>query len=181
MVRKDQVEPAEMDLEARAEELLRHRGALDVPAGTPAAPGRVPRGVLAFFRRLPEGEVARVLLQRARVVVLELLRPLPRQAAVLGKASDAEIDVTRGLVRVLTSNELLDQRNDLRNRLRRFRLVVGPAETELLGVIEVPLRGLRRELGAVPGRSVVDLVVDVGDVLDEVDVVAALREPAPQP
>src|SRR5438876_1878485 len=103
MVRKDQVEPAEMDLELRTEELLCHCGALDVPAGTPAAPGRVPGGVLTFFRRLPEGEVARVLLEGARVVVLELLRPLARQAAVLGEASDAEVDVTACLVRVLAA------------------------------------------------------------------------------
>src|SRR2546422_11152055 len=97
VVRKDQVEAAEVDLEARTEELLRHRGALDVPARATAAPRRVPGRVLAFFRRLPEGEVARLLLERAWVVVLELLRPLPRQPAVLGEARDAEVDVTAGL------------------------------------------------------------------------------------
>jgi hypothetical protein len=128
-----------MDLEGRAKELLRHRRAFDVPTGTPAPPGRVPGGVLALFRGLPEGEVARVLLERARVVVLHLLRPLAREAAVLGKARDAEVDVSPGLVRVLTPHELLDQRNDLRNRLRRLGLMVRAAKTEPLGVVDIPL------------------------------------------
>ena len=45
-----------------AEQLLRHRRALDVPARAAAPPRRVPRGVLALLMRLPEREVERVLL-----------------------------------------------------------------------------------------------------------------------
>src|SRR6266576_1254928 len=181
VMRKEEVEPTQMDLEAGAKELLRHRGALDVPAWATATPGRVPRGVLAFLGRLPEGEVARVLFERARVVVLELVRSLPGQATVVGEASDAEVNIAAGLVCIAVANELFDQRDDLRDRLRRLRLMVGPAETESLGVLDVPLRGLHRERATVPGCGVVDLVVDVRDVRDERDVVAALREPASQP
>ena len=49
------------------------------------------------------------------------------------------------------------------------------------GVLEVPLRGSRGELGARARRSVVDLVVDVGDVVHERRVVAARDEPAAEP
>ena len=51
-----------MDLEADAEQLLGHRRALDVPAGPPAAPRRVPGGVLARLLRLPQREVEGILL-----------------------------------------------------------------------------------------------------------------------
>src|SRR5207249_3541484 len=67
VVREDEVQPAEMDLEPWAEELLGHRRALDVPAGTAATPWRVPGGVLSLLRRLPEREVARILLEWAAV------------------------------------------------------------------------------------------------------------------
>src|SRR5918999_5341774 len=58
VVRKAEVEPAAVELELRAEMLFRHRGALDVPARPAPSPRRVPGGVLALLRRLPEGKVA---------------------------------------------------------------------------------------------------------------------------
>ena len=46
VVREDQVEAAGMDVEDLPEIALAHRGALDVPAGAAAAPGRVPAGLV---------------------------------------------------------------------------------------------------------------------------------------
>src|SRR4029077_18886651 len=67
VVREDEVEPAAVDLERRAEDLLGHHGALDVPTRAAAPPRRLPRRVLRLrLVRLPQREVARVLLERAR-------------------------------------------------------------------------------------------------------------------
>src|SRR6476619_5774034 len=63
VVRENEVEPAAVDLEDRPKVRLGHRGALDVPARPAATPGRFPPGVLALLVRLPEREVARILLQ----------------------------------------------------------------------------------------------------------------------
>ena len=59
---KDQVRSAAMDLEVGAEQLLRHRRALDVPSRATRPPGRLPARVLAGLVGLPEREVERVTL-----------------------------------------------------------------------------------------------------------------------
>src|ERR1700751_4577116 len=83
VVRELKVEPAAVDLEARPEVLLRHRRALDVPARPAPPPRRVPPRVLARLVRLPEREIARILLQRVRLLLLHLVRPLARQLPVV--------------------------------------------------------------------------------------------------
>ena len=60
-------------------------------------------------------------------------------------------------------------------------MLVGHLEPERRRVLEVPRGRLARPRGARPGRSLVDLVVDVGDVVDVRDVVAALAQPVAQP
>src|SRR5207249_10937377 len=91
VMREHEVEPSAMDLEYRAEVLLGHRGALDVPAGSPRAPRRVPARVLALLVRLPQRKVARVFLQRALLFLLGgvahgfLVEPAGKRA-VLGNA-----------------------------------------------------------------------------------------------
>ena len=65
--------------------------------------------------------------------------------------------------------------------MRGGRLDVGPSQAEAVGVLEVPARRVGRELGTVSGRGVVDLVVDVGDVHDDLRLVPAVPEPALQP
>src|SRR5688500_4249814 len=77
VMRELEVESAAMDVEMIAELLRRHRGALDVPAGSSFAPRRRPRG-FAGLRGLPQHEVERVALRfvhfdaRARAQVVEL-------------------------------------------------------------------------------------------------------------
>src|SRR5687768_9711443 len=93
VVREAEVETAPVDLELRAEVLLRHRRALDVPAGAAPAPGGIPGRVLLRLRRLPEREVARIFLQVARLLRDHVVQLRPRQRSVFRKAGDAEIDV----------------------------------------------------------------------------------------
>src|SRR5947209_6931193 len=113
-MREDEVKAAEMDLEDGAQELLRHRRALDVPAGTPATPGRVPPRVFTLFRSLPQREVARVLLERARILVgLDLVQSLAREPAVVSERRHAEVHVPARLVGVPAADQLFDQRDDL--------------------------------------------------------------------
>ena len=158
-----------------------------MPAGAAASPRRVPPGVLALLVRLPEREVARVLLEHAlllflgRVAHRRLVVVTARQAPVVGIAVDAEIDVAAGFVGEAQFDELLDQGDDLRDRPGRERLVIRAAEAEQVGVLDVPARGVGGESRAVAGGSRVDLVVDVGDVLHQRHVVAALLEPAAEP
>src|SRR5688572_2873515 len=99
MVRKDQIDTTRMNVEGFAQQLDRHRRALEVPAGTAATPRRVPRRTDLFvlrLRRLPQGEIAGVFL---RVVILGDTRPGDdltavelRQSSVAREAIDREVD-----------------------------------------------------------------------------------------
>ena len=59
VVREDEVEAAAVDVERFAEQLLAHRGAFDVPAGSAVAPRAVPRR-LAGLGCFPQCEVGGV-------------------------------------------------------------------------------------------------------------------------
>src|SRR5439155_26214176 len=130
MVWEDEVEPAAVDLEARAEELLREHRALDVPPRPAAPPGRVPGRVLALLVRLPEGEVPWILLQGVRLLLLDLVRPVAGEAAVLREARDAEVDVAPDRVGVLGVDELADEADDLGDVVGDLRHRVGHAQSE---------------------------------------------------
>jgi class 3 adenylate cyclase len=58
---EDEIVAAAVDVESLAEDLERHRGALDVPTRPAGTPRRRPFG-LARFRGLPEREVERAAL-----------------------------------------------------------------------------------------------------------------------
>ena len=55
--------------------------------GRPRPHGESHARVLARLVRLPEREVARILLERVRLLLLHLVRPLPREPAVLREAA----------------------------------------------------------------------------------------------
>src|SRR5207245_1634470 len=129
-------------------------------------PGRLPDRVLVRLVRLPQREVAGILLQLGalrflgRVVQRILVALAAGQPAVLRERRDPEVDVAARGIRESAVDELADQLDDLRNRLAGLRLVVGPAQAEQVGVFDVPLRSLGGELGAVARRRRIDLVVD---------------------
>src|SRR5438477_8482995 len=160
MMWEDEVEAAAVDLEARAEELLREHRALDVPPRPAAPPGRVPGRVLALLVRLPESEVARILLQGVRLLLLDLVRPLAGKTAVLREACDPEVDVALDRVGMPGVDELVDEAHDLGDMVGDLRHRVGHAESERARVGEVPLRRPQSELGTRTRRGVVDLVVN---------------------
>ena len=86
--------------------------------------------------RLPEREVARVLLERALLLLLgrvagrRLVVVSPGKPSVVLEAADAEVDVAAGLVGEVALDQLFDQRDDLGDRLGGLRLVVRSPETE---------------------------------------------------
>ena len=170
-----------MDLEDRAEVLVRHHRALDVPARSPRPPGRVPRRVLPVLRPLPEREVPRIFLQRVRLLVHHLVRPLARELTVGRRTRDPEVDVAFDGVREIAGDEGLDRVHDLRDSLGCKRLDIGSSQAEIARILDVPRSRVPCELGAAARRGIVDLVVDVRDVLDERHVVSRQLEPAPQP
>ena len=181
VVGEDEVQAAAVDLEARSQKAFGHGGALDVPAGTANSPRRLPERVLAFLVPLPEREIARILLERVLLLRFHLVGPLAGQPAVVGEAGDAVVDVALRLVGEAHGDELLDQGDDLRDRLGRLRLEVGPSEPELVRVLDVPAARVLGQLGARARGRRVDLVVDVGDVLCQRHVVAGASEPAREP
>ena len=186
VVGKDEVHPAAVDREVGAEELLGHRRALDVPPRTPLPPRRGPTAVLVGLARLPQREVQRVFLQGLGTRLLALVHVggvAVRELAVAGEAADPEVDVAARLVRVVALDQGLDQGHDLADRLRRQGLLLGAAEAEAVGVLDVgaghlPCVVLRRR--ARLSRGGVDLVVDVRDVDDQLGLVSDPSEEAPQ-
>ena len=138
VVREDQVEAAAVHVEVLAELRARHGRALDVPAGPPSPPGRVPGRVLVRLVGLPEREVERRALALAGLDAGagdQLVGPLARELAVRRIGLDAEVDVAvGGRVGRAALDQPLDQRDDLGDRLARERLGVGPPEPEPVGV-----------------------------------------------
>ncbi|GAA3229174.1 hypothetical protein GCM10020256_41990 [Streptomyces thermocoprophilus] len=106
VVREDQVDAAAVDVELGAEVLVRHGGALQVPAGPAATPRGLPAG-LARLGRLPHGEVAKVALAGLAVLgrLEEVLQLLVGQGEVAGQGAHVEVDVAVGLVGVAAFDE----------------------------------------------------------------------------
>ena len=118
-----------------AEQLQRHRRALDVPARAPETPRRVPRR-FAGFGRLPECEVDRGALAlvdidaRARALEQFFERAV-RQRSVIGERVDLEVHaLALDHVRVTVRDELRDELDHLRDPLGRPGLVVGVEDVQ---------------------------------------------------
>ena len=186
VVREGQVQAARVNVDRGAEVLVDHGRALDVPARTALAPGRLP-GRLARLGRLPDGKVHRVLLEladRDARAGLQVLKGLVGQLAVLGEGLGAEIDVAvLGNVGVALVNEGLDDVDDGVHGLGGARVHGCGLDAQALGVDKVLL-------DIAVGDDVVgdallvcladDLVVNIGEVLHEGHLVAAVLEIAAQ-
>ena len=112
--------------------------------GRPRPQGDSHARVLVRLVGLPEREVARILLQRVRLLLLDLIGSLTRQRPVRRERRNAEVDVPVDGVRVTAVDELADERDDLVHRLGDRRVVVDLGQTEATGVLEVPGRSLAR-------------------------------------
>ena len=102
----------------------------------------------------------------------------PGEAAVLRETRDPEVDVAGDLVGEATRDQVDDEVDDLVHRVGRPGEVIDRVEPETPRVLEVPLRRLGGTRGARTRGRRVDLVVHVGDVVNERHVVAALAQPA---
>ena len=182
MVREDEVQSAAVDIELRSQILLRHRRAFDVPSGSTIPPRGGPGG-LTRLRALPHREVARIALRTGLRVVRgqHVVELLPAQRAVVRESADVEVDIPIGRIAVAAIDEALHQLHHLGDVPRGARLVrgweapegvVGPGEGALIAHGHHPIGNI------LVAGVVQDLVVDVGDVAHEGDVVAACREPA---
>ena len=136
------------------------------------------------FGGLPEGEVARVLLDLSGLLRHHLLEARTREPTVLGESRHTEIHVAFRFVGEPAGDQLLGEGDDLPDGLGGERLDVGTAEAQAVRVLDVPAGGPAGELGTADAegpRGIVDLVVDVGDVLGELHGVPAVLEPALEP
>ena len=184
VVRELQVLAAAVDVDGRAQVAVHHGRALGVPARATLAPGAVPHG-LAGLGRLPEGEVERVSLlvvgldARAH---LELVNVAAGHATVAGVGAHGEVDVAvAGRIGVALLDEALnhlDHRGDL---ARGTRANVGVEHVQAMHLLDEGVGELRGHLlrrAALLVGAVDDLVVHVGEVLGEGDLVALVGEVA---
>jgi hypothetical protein len=185
MVRELEVHAAAVDVEGRTEQRRAHRRALDVPAGPALAPARRPFRLVGLGP-LPQHEVERVLLGGIDVDALAGAQLVQRFAGELAVALEAAHGVVHvagaGLVSELFVFQPVDEIQHLRHVLRGARLVIRFLDAErgrvlVHGADEARGQGLDRLL--VLGGALDDLVVDVRDVADIGDAVAARAQPAP--
>ena len=191
MVGESQIGAARVDIEALAQILHRHRGALDVPAREPLAPRARPFHDAAGTRGLPQREVGRMSLPWIRleiaVSLTEFVQCVARQLAVPVEARDVVVDRPVvdhvGVTRVDEHGGQLDHLLDV---LGRLRIAVGRPDPERRRVLEHRVRVFLRDLGRRQslvlhgelhlvdglGGGFVGHVSDVGDVHD-------LRHPQP--
>ena len=162
-----------------------------MPAGAPSAPGRVPGGAACFiFRlgRLPQRKILRVLF---RIVVLDHARASPylasvetRELSVILELVDREIDApVVGKVGELALDESLNDRDHLRNVVRRLRVELGVLNPQEEAIIVKDCRdqcSYFSDRDAALARRLDDFVVDVGQVHYLKDFPAAKRNYAPE-
>ena len=176
VVREHEVFAAGVEVEAVAEVLHGHGGALDVPAGTAAADGRIPGG-FAGLGGLPEGEVAGgvllVLVEIDARAVFHAAEVFLAELAVVGEGGEAEVPAAVfGLVGGAGGGQALDERDHAVDVLGGAGHLLRALDAQGVHVLKKGLLEVGRVLadGHAGGGGVADdLVVDVGDVHDVVD------------
>ena len=181
------VDPAGVDVEGEAEQLLAHNRAFEMPAGRALAPRAIPFHLPRFARRglAPDREIGGVAFARDRVdPALAFLGHRTRKAAVIRDGRDIEIEPAVEFVAMPVGNALreVDHLADIIGRHRPFgrladveRFHIGP---EGLGIVlrNVPDRlrlGGSHLLHLVLARiAVIGQMADIGDVDDVGEVVA---------
>ena len=194
VMREDEVHAAAMDVKSLAEIFHAHGRAFDMPAWPARAQFRLPE-ILPFLGRLPPGwprgfpqdEIAGfVLLVPIRIHTGSRLYPaeiLLAQLSVLRKARNAEINRAVPAIGIAFLLEPPDQLHHLRNMICGQRHDVRGKNPELPAVFQKCLGIARRVfLQRNPqGFGVLyDPVVDVGDVHDMADLIAAIPQIAAQ-
>ena len=173
-----------MDVNRGAQVAVYHGGALGVPTGTALAPGARPAG-LAGLGGLPQGKVERVVL----VLVLldarthhKVIDVAARDLTIVGIAAHGKVHVAViGGVSVALLDERLDHGDHGTDLLGGAGAHIGIEHVGGAHDADELVGELRRDLGsrtALLVGALDDLVVDIGEVLGERDLVAARDEPA---
>ena len=182
VVREDEILPAAVNVDGRAQHLLNHRRTLDVPPGSTRAPRRIPRR-LPGLRSLPQREIRRILLPivhrhaLARAVILQFAAA---QRTVPGQRVHREVHVAvPGGVRVSLRDQTLGHLHDVADVFRRagfHRRRKEPRGRHVFvkSVDESIHERLARLAIFVCARD--DLIVDVGEVAAIRHVVALAHE-----
>ena len=182
-----QVVASTVDVEGSAEAVEAHRGALDVPTGSALAPWRRPRG-LARLRRFPEGEIAVVALAAARAVNPSTrtgahgIEALPSQLTVfLWGGGDVEVHAVVGRIGVAALDQILNDADHAVDVFRAAGVMVGTQDVQRVHVLVVAFDHLVDQTEPVAVACFVgpsdDFVVNVGEILDVIDVVPAGFQP----
>ena len=184
VMREGKVGAAAMNVNRSAQIAVYHGGALGVPTGTALAPRARPAG-LAGLGGLPQGKVERVVLvlvlldARANHKVIDVAA---RDLTVAGIAAHGKVHIAViGCVGMALLDERLDHGDHGADLLGGAGAHIGIEHVGGAHDADELVGELRRDLG---GRTALlvgaldDLVIDIGEVLGERDLVAARDEPA---
>ena len=202
VVRELQIQPAAVDVEVLAQQLIGHGGAFDVPAGAASADrlsvnyGAIPSGLVGVGR-LPQDEIHRVFFERGHFDTRacdHVVDAPARQFAVAGVRAHAEQGVAVAGVGVAFCDQVFDHCHHRRDvlggagggfvgHLAFDAGAQGPQRVHV-GVIPAdgffgPLRDQRLQRPGVAGflaaqRLGVDLVIHVGEIAHVGDVFQAI-------
>ena len=190
MMGEDQVLPAGMQVDGFAKVLAGHGAALDMPAGAAVAPGALPVR-LAGLGSLPDCEIGGVFLQvvvhlaaQGTVAALQIIEVEVAQLAVVRVRLDAEIDIAVARdIGVAGLHQILDDTDDLTDMLGRTGTHGRRHDIQAVGILDVlslKLAGNLLHGGSLLLSLLDELVINIGDVGDIVDLVAAVFQIAAQ-
>ena len=190
MMGEDQILAAGVEVDGLAQVLAGHGAALDVPAGASVPPGAFPVG-LAGLGSLPDREIGGILFQivvhaaaQLAVSALKVVKVQMAQLAVAGVRLDAEIDVAvAGHIGVAGLHQILDDTDDLADMLGGAGAHGGGLDVQTVRVLDVlglKLAGNLLHRGPLLLAFLDEFVINVGDVGDVVDLVAAVFQVAAQ-
>src|SRR5260370_18825860 len=179
MMREHQVFTPQMEIEDRAEELHAHGAALDVPSGPPFSPRGRPKDLAVLGHpRLPQCEISHRLLlifiAADSFTYPHFLEIQFHELAVLAARVPVFLDaeINRAVCRFVSetaSDELLDERDDVRYVFRRAGRLVWQAAVQRAQVLKKRRLEPARELAqrrVCFTHALDDLVVHVGNVHD---------------
>src|ERR1041384_2856519 len=182
-MRKNQIDPAAMNVKRFTQVLHRHCRAFQMPAGSAFAKRRGPARLAFFFRPFPQNEVARGVFflfvgvdTRARLIAFDFQS---RKPAILRKRTYAEVERAFAIVGVLLLGKPVHQLDHLRYVIGRPRHHLGSLDIERSRVFEEGVGVKAREVAKSLTRfeSVADyLVVDVGYVHHVVNFIAEILQ-----
>ena len=187
VMRKHQINPAAMNIECLAQISMAHRRAFNMPARAAINRNRFTR--LAERRRpsrlrsggfLPQHEIRRVALMRfhSHPRALDLLVELAvRQCAIGRHRPDREQHLAPlracsniGMIRVQETLDNLHHLLDIVGCPRLHRRVIAPQRLHIRMILlrralrHLPDRLIERQLGIIPRRAVIDLVIHIRNI-----------------